>query len=356
MASTRRKPLSGSHTGPGATVWREGHEAVAATLVVRYLGQVYPQIGHSSVPGRRPTPDPTRCRRSNRRPLPDDPGPAPRTSSICQFTPDRVGLWTYWSTAGVIRSPPGATRSPPKLDAGQGEQDLGNDLVVGAALLEWPPPGCRAPIAARCWPPPRRCAGTATPSTAPRSLSPHHLTEVLDCYPLRDLVTRGQQYGIFRWTAAAAGSAWYEFFPAPPAVWTPAVTLHGTSSRRRALPRSRDGFQCVMVTPADPPDRDVHRKGRNNSVTAEPGDVGSPWAIGSADGARRRSPGPWAPSRISTPSSLRRATTEWRWPRPGAACAPDHPWAASTGGGSRTARRHHRLRREPAEEVPGRIR
>ncbi|BDB43802.1 hypothetical protein IWGMT90018_42480 [Mycobacterium kiyosense] len=27
-----------------AAVWREGHEAVAATLVVRYLGTRYPQV------------------------------------------------------------------------------------------------------------------------------------------------------------------------------------------------------------------------------------------------------------------------------------------------------------------------
>ena len=28
-----------------ASVWREGHDAVATTLVVRYLGTGYPQIG-----------------------------------------------------------------------------------------------------------------------------------------------------------------------------------------------------------------------------------------------------------------------------------------------------------------------
>ncbi len=35
-------PVSGS-------VWREGHDAVAATLVVRYLGTAYPQLGQSPV-------------------------------------------------------------------------------------------------------------------------------------------------------------------------------------------------------------------------------------------------------------------------------------------------------------------
>src|SRR6201999_4653372 len=30
-----------------AAVWREGHDAVAATLVVRYLGPRYPQVGET---------------------------------------------------------------------------------------------------------------------------------------------------------------------------------------------------------------------------------------------------------------------------------------------------------------------
>ena len=30
-----------------ASVWREGHDAVAATLVVRYLGAAYPPLGQN---------------------------------------------------------------------------------------------------------------------------------------------------------------------------------------------------------------------------------------------------------------------------------------------------------------------
>ncbi len=33
-----------------ATVWREGHDAVAATLVVRYHGTAYPQLAEAPVP------------------------------------------------------------------------------------------------------------------------------------------------------------------------------------------------------------------------------------------------------------------------------------------------------------------
>ena len=43
------------------------------------------------------------------------------------------------------------------------------------------------------------------------------------------------------------------------------------------------GFNVVYLPPVHPIGK-VHRKGRNNAVTAEPGDVGSPWAIGSDEG------------------------------------------------------------------------
>ena len=39
------KAVIGEMVPVRATVWREGHEAVAATLVVRYLGDAYPRPG-----------------------------------------------------------------------------------------------------------------------------------------------------------------------------------------------------------------------------------------------------------------------------------------------------------------------
>jgi starch synthase (maltosyl-transferring) len=38
------KAVVGEMVPVRATVWREGHEAVAATLVVRYLGRGYPRL------------------------------------------------------------------------------------------------------------------------------------------------------------------------------------------------------------------------------------------------------------------------------------------------------------------------
>ena len=43
------------------------------------------------------------------------------------------------------------------------------------------------------------------------------------------------------------------------------------------------GFDVLYFPPINPIGR-INRKGRNNSLRAEPGDVGSPYAIGSAEG------------------------------------------------------------------------
>jgi starch synthase (maltosyl-transferring) len=60
--------------------------------------------------------------------------------------------------------------------------------------------------------------------------------------------------------------------------------VHGTFATTKDLSRiAKMGFDVVYLPPIHPIGK-VHRKGRNNSVTAAPNDVGSPWAIGSDEG------------------------------------------------------------------------
>jgi starch synthase (maltosyl-transferring) len=76
--------------------------------------------------------------------------------------------------------------------------------------------------------------------------------------------------------------AWYEFFPRSQAG---RPDVHGTfADAARRLPEVRAmGFDVVYLPPIHPIGR-AFRKGRNNATEAAPGDPGSPWAIGSADG------------------------------------------------------------------------
>ena len=119
------------------------------------------------------------------------------------------------------------------------------------------------------------------------------VTELLEQYPLRDLITRDEQYGVWVDRPEARFSAWYELFPRSTGGWDKkGKPVHGTfATAAKALPRiAKMGFDVVYLPPIHPIGK-VHRKGRNNSVTAAPKDVGSPWAIGSERGrSRRRAP------------------------------------------------------------------
>ena len=83
-------------------------------------------------------------------------------------------------------------------------------------------------------------------------------------------------------SGAARFSAWYELFPRSIA-GEPGHhgTLHDVEVRLDAI--AEMGFDVLYLPPIHPIGESF-RKGRNNSVEADPGDVGSPWAIGGKDG------------------------------------------------------------------------
>jgi starch synthase (maltosyl-transferring) len=69
--------------------------------------------------------------------------------------------------------------------------------------------------------------------------------------------------------------AWYELFPR---------SWGGLRGVAEVLPKLADlGFDVVYLPPIHPIGH-TNRKGRNNALKAEKGDVGSPWAIGSEEG------------------------------------------------------------------------
>ena len=80
-------------------------------------------------------------------------------------------------------------------------------------------------------------------------------------------------------------SSWYEIFPRS---CSPEAGRHGTLQNCETwLPYIASmGFDVVYLPPIHPI-ASTHRKGKNNSVVAGPHDVGSPWAIGSAEGGHK---------------------------------------------------------------------
>ncbi|MGW0045330.1 maltotransferase domain-containing protein [Rhodococcus sp. NPDC003348] len=290
-----------------ASVWREGHDAVAATLAVRGPGFT----------------------RSIR--IPMLPGPLPDTFAAV-FTPTCPGTWTYrvegWS------DPITTWRSAieAKLAVGQGPTELANDLEIGARLFERAsrtvPRGDRA-----------RCLAVATAlrgtQPLPQRVAPAFapaITELLRAHPLRDLLTRSRALQVWVDRTRALFGSWYEFFPRSTGGWdAEGRPRHGTfATAANDLPRIAGmGFDVVYLPPIHPIGR-VNRKGPNNSLTPGPDDVGSPWAIGAAEGGHDA-----IHPELGTMKDFRAFVT--RATRLGLEvaldlalqCAPDHPWAAA---------------------------
>ncbi len=80
-------------------------------------------------------------------------------------------------------------------------------------------------------------------------------------------------------------SSWYELFPR---VAPAAPGRHGTfrDVQERLPYMARMGFDVLYMPPIHPIGR-INRKGANNALVSGPEDVGSPWAIGSAQGGHK---------------------------------------------------------------------
>lgn len=254
------KAVVGEVVPVSALVWREGHDAVAATLVlVAPSGEQYSVPMHQEVY------------------RPD------YVHGI--FIPREPGLWRYrvdaWSD--VMATWRNAVEK--KLAAGQTEAELANDIARGAdlftaAIAQTPSPEVLENA---------RAALLDDTLTLSQRIAPGVSQEVLDVlaeYPLRELVTRGPVADILVERREALVNSWYELFPrSTGGLDADGNPVHGTWATTAAqLQRVADmGFDTVYFPPIHPIG-ETNRKGRNNALTAQDGDVGSPWAIGSAHG------------------------------------------------------------------------
>jgi starch synthase (maltosyl-transferring) len=249
----------------GATVWREGHDAVAANVVWKRVGDRGP-AHHVRM-------DPTGVGTD-------------RFEAV--VVPDEQGLWTFRVDAW---SDPWSTwrhAVTVKVEAGQSAAELANDLETGARLLQrvGRRPGER-PHRDLLFGAANALRDTALPlhaRVAP-ALFPAVQT-IMTERPVRELITRGRPQQVYVDRERALYGSWYEFFPrSTGGVDETGRAVHGSFvTAGKQLDRvAAMGFDVVYLPPIHPVGT-AHRKGRNNSVNAGPGDVGSPWAIGSAEG------------------------------------------------------------------------
>src|ERR1700730_14026301 len=253
------KAVVGELVPIGAVAFREGHDVLGCNVVWRG-------------PDRAPRPF-TRM------------APGLDDGWHATIQPDAVGEWIF--TVEAFADPYLTWRDAvtKKMDAGQASRELENDLLVGASVLD------RAKVPAEHAKAVAEAAGALRDRTLPlgeRIFPALDLAELLWEYPVRDLVTAGPARSIWVDRPRALFSAWYEFFPRSEGAVVDRIgrpIKHGTldTAARRLAGVGAMGLDVVYLPPIHPIGR-INRKGRDNALAARREDVGSPWAIGSADG------------------------------------------------------------------------
>jgi len=259
VAQRPAKAVVGEHVPVRAAVWREGHDAVGATLVWRGPHDEEERVTRMA------------------------PGPEGTDTYLADVVPDAPGEWTFrvdgwgdpWTTwrRSVLA----------KTAAGASAADVAVDLEEGARLLdriESDEPAVLREAAAAL-----RARGLLLAERLRLAVSDDFDRVVRD-NPVREFVSRGATHRLLVDRRRALVGSWYELFPRSTGGRDEKGTpVHGTfATAAAALDRvAAMGFDVVYLPPIHPIGR-VNRKGRNNSTSALPGDTGSPWAIGSRDG------------------------------------------------------------------------
>ena len=113
------------------------------------------------------------------------------------------------------------------------------------------------------------------------------ILEIFEEHPSRELICESEKSFLNVERQLAGSAAWYEFFPRSEGSYlTPNGDLVSGNfvSNVASLDRVKAmGFNVIYLPPIHPIGVS-HRKGKNNTLKALPGDPGVPWAIGNSDG------------------------------------------------------------------------
>ena len=151
-------------------------------------------------------------------------------------------------------------------------QDVASELLEGAALVRDVPDAAAVIGNAKLAQVKRVAAGLADELAAAMASRPDRSRATRYDRVLAVMVERER----------ARTGAWYEMFPRSAGTDPTRSATFDEAAARLPYVASM-GFDVLYLPPIHPIGRSF-RKGRNNSLTAEPDDPGSPWAIGSDEG------------------------------------------------------------------------
>ena len=258
------KAVVGEHFEISATVFREGHDAVNADVVLRDpSGRARPMVLMK-------------------------PGAPGLDRWHVEVEADEVGEWTFtveaWADPWATWHHTAEVKVPAGIDV---------ELVFteGARLLEGAakalPRGTKGEKqllrdAARAV----RDTGRPDEVRLAAAFAPD-VAEIVHRWPLRELVTESDRYPLLVERERALFGSWYEFFPRSEGAvqhedgsWTSGTF---TTAAQRLPAVAAMSFDVVYLPPVHPIGRS-YRKGPNNTLTPGPYDPGVPWAIGSPEG------------------------------------------------------------------------
>ena len=248
-----------------ATVFREGHDAVNATVVL-------------TGPDGRERSEPMR---------PTTPLGFDWWATTVVF--DTEGPWTFrvegWSDPWETWVHTAEIKIPAGIDVDLVCAD-GKALFASAAARAdadgAPGPAARLRGAARALEPGQQVEDRLAVVLAP------DVRVVMAQYGPRELVSPSPDYPVFVDRRAALFASWYEFFPRSQGATYDEATQTWTSgtfasSYERLEAAAAMGFDVVYLPPIHPVGTSF-RKGPNNTLSPAPGDPGSPWAIGNVEG------------------------------------------------------------------------
>ena len=193
-----------------------------------------------------------------------------------EFTVDAPGRWEY--TVEAWTDVFGTWRDELSRKVAAGQANLSGELSEGGVLLAAAARHAHSPQATELIEQAaRQLSDPALPDHAKHEIAlGDALNEAIQSDPeRRDRVTLERSLVAQVDRLRARFGAWYELFPRS---WG---GLRGVEAQ---IPRlAQLGFDVVYLPPIHPIGL-TNRKGRDNALTAGPGDPGSPWAIGDASG------------------------------------------------------------------------